>query len=62
MWINNTGKIYRIVPQVKQKTETANYITKMPQEILRSPPLISFLGHLLLSGAKGSTLLYMDLK
>lgn len=61
MWVNNTGKVSRIVQQIKQQTKTAYYITKILQESLR-PLLISFPGCLLLPGVKGSTLSFIKLK
>lgn len=56
MWVNRIGKL---VQQIQQQTKTANYITKILQEIL-SRPLTSFPGHLQ-PGVKGSTLSFTEL-
>lgn len=45
MWVNNTGKVYRRIKQIKQQTDMINIITKIFQEIPWTP-LISSPGYL----------------
>lgn len=47
MWVNNIGKSYRRVQQIKQQTKIVNIITKILKEIPWTP-LISSPGYLLL--------------